>query len=116
MISLLYIAPVAIFIPSIAAQAALLYDLSLNNYSCSWQNASCVLATDPLQSPFPYAFPPQESADTSALFPMQQCHGLTLEEATIDQLQEAMSNGKLTSVQLVQCYLRRVLQVDEYIR
>jgi amidase len=79
------------------------------------QNSSCVLAIDPLQNPYPYYFPPEESAETPALFPVPLCHGITLEEATIDQLQGYMSNGHLTAVQLLKCYLKRSRQVDPYI-
>jgi amidase len=45
-----------------------------------------------------------------ALFLMPPCvpHGITLAEATIDQLQHYMRTGKLTSVQLLECYLTRI--------
>ncbi|KAF1347405.1 amidase signature enzyme [Lizonia empirigonia] len=46
---------------------------------------------------------------------MPSCFGITLEEATIDQLADYMSNGMLTSAQLLRCYLRRLQQVDEYV-
>ncbi|KAF2641810.1 glutamyl-tRNA amidotransferase subunit A [Massarina eburnea CBS 473.64] len=78
------------------------------------QNAS-VLGADPLQAPYPYYFPPIGSANSTELFPMPSCHGVRLEEATIDRLQSHMSNGTLTSVQLLRCYLKRVRQVDKYI-
>ncbi|KAH7071588.1 glutamyl-tRNA amidotransferase subunit A [Paraphoma chrysanthemicola] len=79
------------------------------------QNATSFLEVDPLQQPFPYYFPPQGAADTPGLFPMLPCQGVTLEEATIDQLQSYMRNGTLTATSLLKCYLRRVRQVDEYI-
>jgi amidase len=60
-----------------------------------------------LEDPFPYDFPNMDTAPM-ALFPMPSCHGITLEEAAIDQLQDAMSHGKLTSVQILNCYLARV--------
>lgn len=41
-----------------------------------------------LPNPYPYAFPNQFAANTSDLFPMPQCHGVIIEEATIDQLQD----------------------------
>jgi amidase len=69
-----------------------------------------------LQSPFPFYFPEEASAETPDLFPMPACSGITLEEATIDQLQDAIGKGELTAVGLVGCYLRRILQVDGYIR
>jgi amidase len=74
-----------------------------------------VLVTDPLQTPYPYYFPSIHDADTPGLFAMPQCKGITLEEATIDQLQGYMSEGILTSAQLLRCYLKRVRQVDEYV-
>jgi amidase len=77
-------------------------------------------ATDPVAAPtwggdFP-VFPLQENADTDRLFPMALCNGFKLEEATIDQMQDAMKKGKLTSQQLVICYLQRQYQTDEYIK
>ena len=79
------------------------------------QNASNVLNIDPLQQPFPYYFPPQDAANSSALFPMPTCQGITLEEATIDQLQGYMGNGLLTAAQLLRCSLRRIQQIDHYV-
>lgn len=81
----------------------------------SWAQNVSILAIDPLQTPFPYSFPPINDADTPHLFPMPSCHGITLEEATIDQLQGYFSNGVLTSIQLLRCYVRRIQQVDGYI-
>lgn len=66
-------------------------------------------------SDFP-VFPLQENAETEKLFPMASCSGFKLEEATIDQMQEAMKKGKLTSQQLVICYLQRQYQTDDYIK
>ena len=63
-----------------------------------------------------FYFPLAQNANSSALFPVANCNGLELEEATIDQLQDAMSQGKLTAVQLAMCYLQRVYQVDKYIK
>ena len=63
-----------------------------------------------------FYFPLAENANSSALFPMPVCNGLELEEATIDQLQNAMSQGGLTAVQLTTCYLQRIYQVDKYIK
>lgn len=79
------------------------------------QNSTCVLDVDPVQQPYPYDFPPQNAAGTPALFPMLACKGITLEEATIDQLQGYLSNRILTSVELLKCYLNRARQVDRYI-
>ncbi|KAF1996384.1 glutamyl-tRNA amidotransferase subunit A [Amniculicola lignicola CBS 123094] len=74
-----------------------------------------VLAIDPLQSPYPYFFPPEQDAEKPGLFPMPPCKGITLEEATIDQLQGYMSSGILSAVDLLKCYTKRMWQVDEYI-
>ncbi|USW50196.1 Putative amidase signature domain-containing protein [Septoria linicola] len=61
------------------------------------------------------AFPVQELANTTELFPMPACHGKTIEEASIDQLQSYLSQGQLTTQQLALCYLQRIWQTDEYI-
>ncbi|KAB5531364.1 amidase signature domain-containing protein [Coniochaeta sp. 2T2.1] len=63
----------------------------------------------------PPLFPLQQDADSCDLFPMAPCGDFHLEEATIDDMQTAMQNGTVTSVQLVSCNLLRMLQVDEYI-
>lgn len=81
----------------------------------SHQNSSVILSVDPLQQPYPYHFPPEDARDTPDLFPMQKCGPITLEETTIDQLQGYMSDGMLTSVDLLKCYLKRARQVDKYI-
>ncbi|KAL2071764.1 hypothetical protein VTL71DRAFT_12999 [Oculimacula yallundae] len=81
-------------------------------------NATQVASTQTLSTPYPYEFPILQnvSSTSGGQFPMPKCHGMTLEEATIDQMQQALSQNKLTSVQIVQCYLKRIYQVDEYIR
>ncbi|KAK8005789.1 amidase [Apiospora arundinis] len=56
----------------------------------------------------------QENVDSAELFPMPRCGNFQLEEATIDQMQEAMSNGTLTSVQLATCYMMRTYQTEDY--
>lgn len=77
-------------------------------------NASGLAASEILNDPFPYYFPSQN--DTVNLFAMPSCNGIKLEEATIDQLQEYMSQGRLTSVQLVMCYMQREYQTRDYIK
>lgn len=62
-----------------------------------------------------FAFPDQNAANTSELFPMPLCHGKRIEESTIDQLQDYLSRGELNSQQLALCYLQRMWQTDEYI-
>jgi amidase len=78
-------------------------------------NSTCVLNVDPLQYPLAYDFPLEDAAGTSDLFPMPLCEGITLAEATIDQLQDYMNKSVLTAVELLDCYLNRVRQVDKYI-
>lgn len=46
---------------------------------------------------------------------MPQCHGISIEEATIDQLQQYLEQRRLTSEQLVVCYLERYIQTHDYI-
>ncbi|GAD93283.1 hypothetical protein PVAR5_1891 [Paecilomyces variotii No. 5] len=67
-----------------------------------------------LTEPFPYNFP-RLGNDSSQLFPMPLCNGFQLEEATIDEMQIALSRGQLTSMQLLNCYLDRIHQVDKYL-
>jgi amidase len=64
----------------------------------------------------PSVFPLEENANTTELFPVAKCGSFVLEEATIDQMQEAMRNGTLTSVQLALCYLFRTYQTEQYIK
>lgn len=77
-------------------------------------NGSDITQSQILETPFPYDFPNME--DQLNLFPMPLCNGLRLEEATIDQLQDAINHGRLTSTQLITCYLQRISQTDSYIK
>lgn len=79
-------------------------------------NVSQIADSQVLHTPFPYYFPNSSNAETMALFPMPDCHGVRLEEATIDQLQAAMIHGRLKSVQLVRCYRQRIAQTNEYLQ
>ncbi|KAK5996538.1 Putative amidase [Cladobotryum mycophilum] len=63
----------------------------------------------------PSLIPLQENAGSDNLFPMGDCFGFNLHEATIDQMQEAMKSGRLTSVQLVSCYMTRTFQTQQYL-
>ena len=47
---------------------------------------------------------------------MPPCKGHTIEDATIDELQEFMTTGNLTAVQLVTCYIQRYYQTNQYIK
>lgn len=75
-------------------------------------NATDLVPSENLESPFPYYFPELEHFDN--LFPMPDCNGVILEEATVDQLQDAMNKGRLTSAKIALCYLQRIYQTDEY--
>ena len=81
-------------------------------------NATEFINTQALSAPFPYEFPllGNASDNYATRFPMPQCNGFTLEEATIDQLQGAMTSGQLTSVQIALRYLQRIYQTDPYIK
>lgn len=81
---------------------------ALSAHPIEGQNASSVSLTPPL-------FPLEQYADSAALFPMPPCGTFHLEEATIDDMQAAMSNGSLTSQQLLSCYLVRTYQTNSYI-
>ncbi|OAA51506.1 Amidase [Metarhizium rileyi] len=59
--------------------------------------------------------PLMENNGTDKLFPMGDCFGFKLEEATIDEMHDAMVKGDLTSVQLVTCYMTRTFQTQPYI-
>jgi amidase len=61
-------------------------------------------------------FPLQQNAGTTELFPMPLCNGFKLEEATIDQMQQALNQSQVNSQQLVTCYLRRIHQTEQYIK
>lgn len=76
-------------------------------------SATDLAATQILDQPFPYEFPKKDVPVN--LFPMPNCAGVTLEEATIDQLQDAMNQGLLTTSQIVLCYLQRIYQTDMYL-
>ena len=59
---------------------------------------------------------PNKEENATELFPMSPCNGVVIEEATIDELQEAMEEGSLTSVELLWCYLERIHQIEEYVK
>lgn len=62
----------------------------------------------------PSFFPLEQNEGFPDLFPMAPCGSFQLEEATIDQMQQAMSSGELTSVQLTLCYISRIYQTQSY--
>ncbi|RKL24822.1 putative amidase [Fusarium oxysporum] len=70
---------------------------------------------EPLFAIQPNMIPLEKNAGSPDLFPMPDCNGFKLEEATFTEMQDAMKAGKLTSVQLVTCYLMRTYQTKEYL-
>lgn len=81
--------------------------------SDGFNNFVDLAAVQVLNAPFPYEFPKEDNQVN--LFPMPTCNGVTLEEATIDQLQDAMNTGLLTTSQIVLCYVQRIYQTDMYL-
>lgn len=47
---------------------------------------------------------------------MPRCCGIDIEEASILELQEHMTKGRITSAQLTECYLQRIKLVNPYTR
>ncbi|KAF2159131.1 hypothetical protein M409DRAFT_61084 [Zasmidium cellare ATCC 36951] len=80
----------------------------------STANFSAFVDSQVLTNPFPYYYP-QENATAAQLFAMPACKGVVIEDATLDELQQYLSNGTLTSVDLVHCYQQRSFQTGEYI-
>ncbi|PHH91760.1 hypothetical protein CDD83_10404 [Cordyceps sp. RAO-2017] len=77
-------------------------------------------AAEPYKGVFdvsPPLIPQLGVAAGSSLFPMAECGaaGFKLEEATIEQMQDSLKAGKLTSVELVSCYMLRTFQTQPYI-
>ncbi|RAL13925.1 amidase family protein [Aspergillus homomorphus CBS 101889] len=77
------------------------------------QNDSLVTQQLDLE-PYPYDFP-KLGTDGADLFPMRLCHGFKLEEASIDEIQAELEAKTFTGVQLLQCYLERIYQVQPYV-
>jgi amidase len=90
--------------------------LSLLAAAATASAAAVASGTNPLFALTPNLIPSQEDAGTDKLFPMGNCFGFKLEEATIDEMQKAMQAGNLTSVQLVTCYMTRTFQTQQYIK
>lgn len=74
-----------------------------------------LVAAQILTDPYAYDFP-RLGATGGSLFPMRHCHGFKLEEATVDAIQEQLSKGVFTSVQLLECYLDRIAQTQPYLK
>lgn len=74
-----------------------------------------LVASQIVTDPYAYDFP-RLGASGASLFPMRSCHGFKLEEASVDEMQQRMSNGSLSSVQLLECYLDRIHQTQPYLK
>ncbi|RAH72487.1 amidase family protein [Aspergillus aculeatinus CBS 121060] len=98
--------------PSIASRL-LAVGLAVVAAASSAQNDSLVTQQLDLQ-PYPYDFP-KLGTNGSDLFPMRLCHGFKLEEASIDEIQAELEAKNFTGVQLLQCYLERIYQVQPYV-
>lgn len=84
--------------------------------STSAISASSPASSQIVASPYPYIFPEQKFIGTPQLFPMPLCHGIPLEEASIDDIRLALTIRKLSVTTLVGCYMDRITQVDRYVK
>lgn len=78
-------------------------------------NVDSLVESQIVTNPYAYAFP-RLGATGASLFPMRHCNGFKLEEATIDDIQEQLANGSLSSVALLGCYLDRIHQTQPYLK
>lgn len=79
------------------------------------QEVDTLVASQVLNDPYAFDFP-RLGAPGASLFPMRDCHGFKLEEASVDEIQERLSNGSLNSVKLLECYLDRIHQTQPYLK
>lgn len=56
------------------------------------------------------------NASAAAWHAMPLCKGFSIEDATIDELQQYMATSNLSSVQLLSCYTQRYYQTNQYIK
>lgn len=85
--------------------------LALTATATATYDASAQLVSDPYPVEFPVI-----SAPGVDKFPMPLCNGFKLEEATIDEIQDALSSGVLTTKQVAKCYVDRIHQTNEWIK
>lgn len=78
-------------------------------------NVDSLVESQIVTNPYAYAFPCL-GATGASLFPMRHCNGFKLEEATVDDIQEQLANGSLSSVALLGCYLDRIHQTQPYLK
>ena len=105
-----------LFYPYLLQLFAIHFSLSAHatavSHGAKYSNASDLVFSQTLESPFPYEFP--DERDPENLFPMPECNGLVQEEATVDFLQHAIETGQLTSTDLALCYLQRIYRTNSY--
>lgn len=93
---------------------------TMRHFLYIWPALSAIIASASVESQVfkqtPALFPLQQDVGTADLFPMTDCFGFKLEEASIDEMQRAMEKGKLNSVGLVTCYMTRAFQTEQYIK
>lgn len=87
----------------------------LDSYAPDTYNVSTIVEPLSDMHPVPNCVT-QDNATASHLFAMPACKGVRIEDATIDELQRYLSRGRLTSVDLVSCYMQRSFQTGEYIK
>ncbi|BCS25086.1 amidase family protein [Aspergillus puulaauensis] len=102
------------FLARATALLAAVTPLVASDNSSSNQDADALAMSQVLTDPYTYDFP-HVDANGADLFPMRPCKGHQLLEASIDDLQQLLSAGKLTTVDLLQCYLERIHQTDSYL-
>jgi amidase len=56
------------------------------------------------------------NASAAAWHAMPLCKGFSIEDVTIDGLQQYMASSNLSSVQLLSCYMQRYYQTNQYIK
>jgi hypothetical protein len=56
------------------------------------------------------------NVSAAAWHAMPLCKGFSIEDATIDELQQYMASSNLSSVQLLSCYMQRYYQTNQYIK
>lgn len=103
------------FLARATALLAAVTPLVASDNSSSNQDVDALVMSQVLTDPYAYDFP-HVDANGADLFPMRPCKGHQLLEASIDDLQQLLSAGKLTTVDLLQCYLERIYQTDSYLK
>jgi amidase len=99
----------------LAAVAATWGLVSLTSAFDSNNNTDTLVTQQIDNKPYPFDFPYLNTTGAD-LFPMRLCNGFKLEEASIDKIQAELESGKLTGVQLLECYSERIYQLQPYLK